>query len=141
MAVQLKKSRALEALNMTPLIDVVFILLIFFLVAAQFTQESNELAVKLPSARSAVPMTVKPQVMTISVRESGELFVDGVQMDIEQVTSAIQQAVISNPISQTVMIRGDRRVSFQHVVSIMDLCNRLKVPSYKIATSEEAPQQ
>ncbi len=71
MPVQLKKSRALERMNLTSFIDILFFLLVFFLIAGEFNEGQNELGVKLPSARSAVPMTVKPQVMTIGVRESG----------------------------------------------------------------------
>ena len=53
MAVKIKQGRALAALSMTPLIDVVFLLLIFFLVATRFEQEDRELDVVLPSASEA----------------------------------------------------------------------------------------
>jgi biopolymer transport protein ExbD len=138
MAVVLKKSRVLDALNMTPLIDVVFILLIFFLVSARFAQEDRELPVQLPSARSAVPMTMEPQILVIGIDESGRFVVDGKGLPIDRVETLIRQAVTDNPINQTVIIRGDRRVPFQHVVSVMDICQRLKVPTYKVSTSAQA---
>jgi biopolymer transport protein ExbD len=135
MSVQLKRSRSLDALNMTPLIDVVFILLIFFLVAAKFANEDRELPVQLPTAKSAMPMTTEPQVMTVGIASDGTLAVDGTEMTLDGVESAIQQAVINNPNNQTVIIRGDKRVPFQSVVAVMDACNRLKVPSYKVTTA------
>jgi biopolymer transport protein ExbD len=49
----------------------------------------------------------------------------------------IAQAVVDNPIQQTVIVRGDKRVAFQSVVSVLDLCNRLKVPSYRITTEPD----
>ncbi len=137
MPVVLKKSRVLDSLNMTPLIDVVFILLIFFLVAARFAREDRELPVQLPSAKSAVPMTMEPQIMIVGIDENGQFVIGGRTLPIEEVETAIRQAVTDNPINQTVIIRGDRRVSFQHVVSVMDICQRLKVPTYKVTTSAQ----
>ena len=61
MSVRIQKGKALEALNLTPLIDVVFLLLIFFLVATQFSQDDQQLPIQLPSAKNAVPMTVAPE--------------------------------------------------------------------------------
>ena len=137
MPVQLKKSRTLDALNMTPLIDVVFILLIFFLVAAKFANEDRELPVQLPAAKSAMPMTMEPKTMIVGIGDDGRIVVDGVDMKLDDAETAIQQAVINNPSNQTVIIRGDKRVAFQSVVSVMDICNRLKVPSYKVTTAPE----
>ena len=142
MAVVLKKSRALDSLSMTPLIDVVFILLIFFLVTARFAQEDRELPVQLPSAKSAVPMTMEPEIMVVGIDEQGQFVIDGKTLPLEEVESSIRQAVTNNPINQTVIIRGDRRVPFQHVVSVMDICQRWKVPTYKVTTSaDEIPTE
>ena len=137
MPVTLKKSRALESLSMTPLIDVVFILLIFFLVAARFAQEDRELPVQLPSAKSAVPMTMEPQIMIVGVDDQGQYVLNGRTIPIDEVETNIRQAVTNNPVNQTVIIRGDKRVPFQHVVSLMDICQRLKVPTYKVTTAAE----
>lgn len=137
MPITLKKTRALESLSMTPLIDVVFILLIFFLVAARFAQEDRELPVQLPSAKSAVPMTMEPQVMIVGINEKGDYVIDGANLSIDAVETTIRQAVTNNPINQTIIIRGDKRVPFQHVVSVMDICQRLKVPTYKVTTAAQ----
>ncbi len=137
MSVVLKKSRALDSLSMTPLIDVVFILLIFFLVTAHFAQEDRQLPVQLPSAQSAIPMTMEPQILVVGIDENGQFVIDGRNLPIDQVETRIRQEVTNNPINQTVIIRGDKRVPFQHVVSVMDICQRLKVPTYKITTAAQ----
>ncbi|MDZ4849306.1 MAG: biopolymer transporter ExbD [Pirellulaceae bacterium] len=137
MPIVLKKSRVLDSLNMTPLIDCVFILLIFFLVATRFAQEDRELPVQLPSAQSAIPMTMEPQILTVGINEEGSFAIDGKMIPIEDVEVTIRQAVADNPINQTVIIRGDKRVPFQHVVSVMDVCQRLKVPTYKVTTTAQ----
>jgi len=134
MAIQIKKGRALDSLNLTPLIDVVFLLLIFFLVATRFAQDDRELPVQLPSASNAVPMTMEPTELVVNVDSEGKYMVLGETMNLERVEAVLKKAVADNPVNQMVIIRGDRSVAFQAVVSIMDLCTKLKVPSYKIST-------
>ena len=138
MATRIKKSRALDSLNLTPLIDVVFLLLIFFLVATRFAQDDRELPVQLPSAANALPMTVEPTELVVNVDSSGQYMILGERMALEKVEAKLQRAVADNPVNQTVIIRGDRNVAFQAIVSVMDLCTKLKIPSYKISTDAEA---
>jgi biopolymer transport protein ExbD len=138
MAIQFKKGKALDSLNMTPLIDVVFLLLIFFLVATRFAQDDRELPVQLPSAASAVPMTAEPTELVVNVDAAGQYMILGQRMALDKVESTLRRAVADDPINQMVIIRGDRNVAFQAVVSVMDLCTKLKVPSYKISTDSEA---
>jgi biopolymer transport protein ExbD len=136
MSFQVKKPIAANALSMTPLIDVVFLLLIFFLVASQFAQENVQLPLKLPSAASALPMTIDPQVMVVNVNNEGRFFVEGEYLQDESLKSKIQQAVQDNPINQTIVIRGDRNVPYQSIVTVLDICHAAKVPSYKLTTLE-----
>jgi biopolymer transport protein ExbD len=137
MPIQLKKGKALDSLSLTPLIDVVFLLLIFFLVATRFAQDDRELPVQLPSASSAVPMTMEPSELVVNVDASGQYMVRGERMLLDRVEAILRQAVVDNPINQMVIIRGDRTVAFQAVVAIMDLCTELNVPSYKISTEPQ----
>ena len=128
MSFKIQKGKALDSLNLTPLIDVVFLLLIFFLVATQFSQDDQQLPIKLPSAQSAVPMTIEPE----------ELVVRGQGVDLATLEGILRQALADNPVQQTVVLRGDKRVEFQTIVSLVDLCNRLKIPSYRFTTASEA---
>lgn len=134
MPVQIRKGSALDVLNMTPLIDVVFLLLIFFLVATRFAQEDRELPVQLPSASSAMPMTMEPQELVVNVDEKGMYFVDGQTLDANGLETLLKTALTNNPLNQSVIIRGDRRVSLQYIVTVMDLCNKLGIANYKITT-------
>jgi biopolymer transport protein ExbD len=138
MAIEFKRTSAIQNLNVIPLIDIVFFLLIFYLVVSKFEQEESGLAVQLPSAASAMPMTVEPQEMTVAIDERGTYAVDGKVMDENGLRDSIQQAVTNNPFNQSVIIRGDRRVPFQFVVNVMDLCNQLKVRDYKVTTDTPA---
>lgn len=139
MPIQLNKGRALDSLNLTPLIDVVFLLLIFFLVATQFSQDDQQLPIKLPSARNALPMTVVPEELVVNIGADGTYMVRGERVNAERLESILAQSVADNPVQQTVILRGDRRTEFQSVVTVIDICNRVKVPSYRITTSKDEP--
>lgn len=138
MSFQIQKGKALEALNLTPLIDVVFLLLIFFLVATQFSQDDQQLPIQLPSAKNALPMTVQPEELIISIGQDGSYMLAGKKLDLQELEKILAKAVLDNPIQQTVILRGDKRAEFQSVVSLIDLCNRLKVPSYRIVAQDDA---
>jgi len=138
MSFQIQKGKALDALNLTPLIDVVFLLLIFFLVATQFSQDDQQLPIQLPSAKNAVPMTVEPEELVISIGQDGSYMLRGQRLELGQLEPILARAVIDNPVQQTVILRGDKRVEFQSVVSLIDLCNRLKVPSYRILAQDDS---
>ncbi|MCA9201970.1 MAG: biopolymer transporter ExbD [Pirellulaceae bacterium] len=137
MAVKIKRGEAISALSLTPLIDVVFLLLIFFLVASRFAQEDRELDVVLPSASAAVPLTAVPTELFVNIDESGRYFVDGRFIDSDEVRTILEQAVANNPVNQSVIIRADERVPFRSVVTIMDICNQTGVYDYSVTTKGE----
>lgn len=140
MSFQIQKGKALDALNLTPLIDVVFLLLIFFLVATQFSQDDQQLPIQLPSAKNALPMTVQPEELVVSVGQDGTYMLRGKRLNLQELEAILAKAVLDNPVQQTVILRGDKRVEFQSVVSLIDLCNRLKVPSYRITAQDDSQE-
>ena len=136
MAVKIRKSRALDSLSMTPLIDIVFLLLIFFLVATRFAQEDRELDVLLPSASEAKPLIVQPKELFVNVDKDGQFYVNGKIITAEEVEHVLRQAIADNPVSQSVIIRADRRVEFDYVVTVMNLCNRVGILDYTVSTQD-----
>ena len=141
MAITIKKPVAAGALSLTPLIDVVFLLLIFFLVASQFAREDTQLPLKLPSAASALPMTMDPEILTVNIAADGRYFVSGEYLTLDELSDRIARAVRDNPVSQSVVIRGDRTVPYQSVVDALDICHANKVPNYRLTTAprEQGP--
>lgn len=138
MAVRINKGQALNTINMTPVIDMVFLLLIFFLVASRFADEERHLAVVLPSASEAKPLIAAPTELFVNVNQEGNLFVGGKQVTERELEDVLRQAVINNPSTQTVIIRADKRVVFDRVVVVMNLCNRTGVHSYSVTTANES---
>lgn len=136
MAVELKRSNIAGTLSLTPLIDVVFLLLIFFLVTSEFEDEERRLDIVLPSATSAVPMTSKPREVVVDIDQTGKIYLRGKVTPMEELEELLKNAVASNPTSQTVVIRADQAASFQPVVNVMDVCNRTGVSDYSVTTQD-----
>lgn len=137
MAVTLKRGQVLAALSMTPLIDVVFLLLIFFLVASRLSQEDRELDIPLPSAANAMPMTAEPQEMIVNIDQSGAIVVNKQVLSSQQFEALLLQSLADNPLGQSVLIRADRRVSLQTPVSVMDICLKSGA-NYSLSIADEA---
>ena len=134
MAVKIDKGEALHSLSMTPLIDVVFLLLIFFLVATRFADEERELEVVLPQASEAKPLIAKPKELFVNVTAEGRYYVGGKLMDDQGLEIALKQAWQSNPGRQDVIIRADKESKTKHIATVMNLCNKANIRNYTLAT-------
>ena len=129
MAVRLNKTSAISilAINLMPLIDVLFMLLIFFLVTTRFAKADREIEVDLPTASIAVPVTEEPQEVLIGIDKDGLYFVNSKVLSIDELEGVLRQLATDNPANQSVLIRADRRVLLQVPVAAMDLCNRFGI--------------
>ncbi len=140
MAITIKRSTIAGNLSLTPLIDVVFLLLIFFLVTSEFEEEERRLNIVLPTASSATPMTRKPREIVIDVDEQGNVYLRGQATELNELERLLTAAVSDNPTNQSVIIRADGKTSFQPVVSVMDICNRSGIADYSVTTREGPPE-
>lgn len=139
MAVKIRKGDALGGINLTPMIDCVFLLLIFFLVATRFEEAEREVAVVLPQASEAMPLTARPKELFVNVTAEGALVVSGQQVDENELLAILQDAQAKNPGRQKVVIRGDKRSQLEHAVRVMDLCNRARIRDYTLSTTPPSP--
>ena len=108
-------------LEMTPLIDMVFLLLVFFLVATTFHQTEREMQVALPQASFSGPISTALREIIINVDEEGEIIVSGRSIDVSELRSLVEQAVAVNP-EQKVTVRGDRGTAYANIVRVLDIC-------------------
>jgi biopolymer transport protein ExbD len=108
-------------IDLTPIIDMVFLLLIFFLVATTFHQTEREMQIALPVAQSAGPISAVLRELVINVDAEGRIVVGGRTVDAEGLREVVQSATGRNP-EQKVTIRGDRRAAYAHIVRVLDIC-------------------
>ena len=125
MTVQFQKSSALQSLSMTPLIDVVFLLLIFFLVATRFAEEDHELDVQLPSASQAKPMVMTPNDVELYIDPEGKYFLGPKgPYELPEVERLLADIARNNPLGKVVRIRADLKCNWNHVVHALDTCHK-----------------
>jgi biopolymer transport protein ExbD len=136
MAVQLKRMSTL-AINMTPLIDMVFLLLIFFLVATRFMQQERELDMTLPTASESRPLTAPPSEVFINVDREGRYFIDGKFRLEEELEPLIRQAAANNPLTQSVVIRADRQADWQAVATAINACKKVGIANYTAMIADQ----
>lgn len=109
------------SIEMMPMIDMVFLLLIFFLVATTFHQTEREMKIALPFASSAEPISALLQEMIINIDADGKFILGGRTVDVEELRSIVTGAVSVNP-EQKVTVRGDRGTAYANVVTVLDIC-------------------
>ncbi|MCH2129001.1 MAG: biopolymer transporter ExbD [Pirellulaceae bacterium] len=138
MTVRIRKSSVVEAMSLTPLIDIVFLLLIFFLVATRFAEEDRELDVVLPTASEAQPLVVQPQQIFVNIDQDGTFYLGGEHLDSQQLEMALRQNAANNPANMSVKIRADQRSDCQSLITVMNLCNQVGILDYSVTTSVQA---
>jgi biopolymer transport protein ExbD len=136
MAVKIKKGDAVGLVNLTPMIDMVFLLLIFFLVATRFEEEERSLDVHLPQASEAMPLTTRPRELFINIDAQGRYHVGGRFVARAELEQLLTQAAANNPGRQTVIVRADKRCTWQPIVTALDLCNRAGIRDHRVTTAE-----
>lgn len=136
MAVNIDKGKALSNLSLTPLIDIVFLLLIFFLVATRFAEEERELEVLLPDASQAKPLTRKPRELFVNIDRQGRYYVSGKTLTLAQLQPILKAAYVNNPGRASAVIRADRRCQYHYVIAAKDACLKAKIRDIRETTRE-----
>lgn len=105
--------------NLTPMIDCVFLLLIFFLVASTLKKPQKQVAIELPSASSAVTQPSMPRSVTITINPAGEILIDGNPVQSEQLLARVQE-LTDGQTDIPVRIEADRKTSYDNVMRVLD---------------------
>jgi biopolymer transport protein ExbD len=118
-------------INLTPMVDVVFLLLIFFLAATTFANEEVQLDLRLPQAKSG--QSGRPEKpLVVNVLADGRLHVDGREVSFEALRQKLQSAGERNA-EQSVLVRGDQQAQFGLGVQVLDACRLAKIKKVDFA--------
>ncbi len=119
-------------LNLTPMIDIVFLLIIFFMVGTKFTEIEQELEVSIPQVASGATIVTETQQCVIAVFHDGRVSVDDDVMEIHELEKNLNQRV-SGGAELHVIIRGDAEGAFQNVANVLSACRRAGVKDLGIS--------
>ncbi|AFT71081.1 Biopolymer transport protein ExbD [Alloalcanivorax dieselolei B5] len=128
------------SVNLTPLIDVVFLLLIFFMVSTTFTRET-QLSLTLPEAQG-IPPEQAPQAVEILVSSAGEYVINGEKL-IDNSDAGLRSALLRLGQDKTgwpMLITADAYASYQAVVTVMDVAGQLGFDKLSLTTREAAEE-
>jgi biopolymer transport protein ExbD len=126
-------------INVTSLIDVVLLLVVFFMLSSNFTAEGR-LQIRLPQATST-PARSSDEGLVVAVSASGSYLVNGrelVNSGADTLRAAIVKVTANGPRANAVTIRADGRASHQSVVTAMDVLGRLGFTQMNVATIHES---
>ena len=122
-----------EEINITPMLDVVFILLIFFIVTANFIKEPG-LEVNRPDSETAEP--TDNAAILIAVGNAGEIYMDGRRIDKRQVKANVVRLLAENP-QGSVVIQADEKATADTIMAVMDGAREAGVYNISLASEPQ----
>jgi biopolymer transport protein ExbD len=118
-------------LNITPLLDLVFVLLVIFIITTP--QLVNNLEMNLPSGKPPPPKKDKPKITRIEVSASREITLDGVVVTVSQLHEKLAALKAENP-DLPVVVKGSDEVEYQGMVLVLDVLQQLAITKVGLAT-------
>ena len=128
----LQEQEEAEEINMTPMLDVVFILLIFFIVTASFVKEAG-IEVNRPEAATAVKK--ERANILVAISDKGDIWINKRRIDVRAVQANIERLKAENP-QGTVVIQADKKATTDLFIKVMDSARAAGVFDVSIATQE-----
>ena len=125
----------LSEINITPLLDLAFVLLIIFMITTPLLENSMNLVI--PSSGATTPPITSSQVQTISIDRPETIRFNNQVVDPETLSARLVELKRTNP-DVAVVIRPDRELPVQKLVSLMDVLQRAQITKVGIATRAEA---
>jgi len=120
--------------QIAPMIDIVFLLLCFFVASQLFSQWESEIDISLPTAVSARTSQRMPGEIILNVFEDGRVVVNGRTLEDAELASVLKRLSGLYP-GQPVLIRADRTTDYEHVIRVLDVCRRADIWNISFATA------
>jgi biopolymer transport protein ExbD len=124
------------ALALTSMLDVIFLLLCFFVTASVFSQWESEISIQLPSAETGEQPSRLPGEIIVNLAKDGSVTVNGKTLALGDLESRLARISKFYP-GQPVIIRADREVKYDSLVKVIDTCRAADVWNFSLATSGE----
>ena len=122
-------------IQLAPLVDVLLLLLIFFLLTFNAAKNENELDVKVPKASAAKERPAPIGDVVVNVKVDGNVVVNRRTLNTDELTELLKGLVQLNP-DQAVVIRGDETGAYRNIVNILNICTQAGVTNVAFATAK-----
>jgi biopolymer transport protein ExbD len=132
----------LPVINMTPMVDVILCLLVFFMAATRlYDWDESEFAVKVPEVAEAAPATAAPDDLVLTIARRGVVSIGDVNYDLDGLVKLLRDAR-SQYVNQGVVIRGDASLSYQDLADVLSACDEAGIRNVRlpVRSREEPPE-
>jgi biopolymer transport protein ExbD len=126
------RSRATN-LSLTSMLDVIFLLLCFFVTSSVFSQWESEISIRLPEAKTSEQQDRLPGEIIVNLAKDGSLRVNGTAMTLDDLQGRLKKIAKFYP-GQSVIIRADKETQYEQLVSVIDACRGADVWNFSLAT-------
>ncbi|MCA9409377.1 MAG: biopolymer transporter ExbD [Candidatus Omnitrophica bacterium] len=122
--------------QMAPLIDIIFLILIFFMTLSIFAQMESELSISVPKASESKQAVRSPGEIIINVTKEGDVFVNQKKLSFDDLATMLQKVSVLFP-NQPVIIRADESTYHKQVVKVLDACAKAQIWDISISTMKD----
>jgi biopolymer transport protein ExbD len=120
------------ALNLTAMLDVMFLLIIFFVLNTRFLDEERQIELRVPQVADRGALGAVPERKMVSVYRDGTINLDQAQVTLEELTARLAAAKLRSS-RLSVVVRGDARGEFQQVAAVLNACKQAGVADLGIS--------
>jgi biopolymer transport protein ExbD len=123
-------------IQMAPLIDIVFLTLVFFMTISIFNQWEAELNISVPKAKESKEAVRSPGEIIININQQGEVIVNQQKLSSSELEAMLKKISALFP-DQPVIIRADKKTYHQYVVGVLDACAQADIWNISFSTNKE----
>jgi biopolymer transport protein ExbD len=121
----------MHELNITPLLDLVFVLLVIFIITTP--QMMNNLEMTLPSPKPPPPTKEKPRINQIAVEANGQITLNEQNVTVTELKAGLQVMKTSDP-DLKVVVKGSDETDYQNLIAVLDVLRQLDITKVGLAT-------
>jgi len=131
---QVQEDKPYDDINITPMLDLAYVLLVIFIIMT--TASVQGVKVDLPHGSSTASLAV-PKTKVISVSNAGQIFLDAIPVSVGELEQKLRDAMAVTP-DLPIVLKGDRAVQYEKIMTVLDLCGRLGLKSIGLASQHIA---
>lgn len=126
------QAEELPHINMTPMVDVVLCLLVFFMAATRlYDWDENQFVVNVPQVADAAPLTAAPDDLALTILKPGVVAIENVSYDLDGLATVLREAR-GRYADQGVVIRGDSALNYQHLADVLSTCDAAGIRNVRL---------
>jgi biopolymer transport protein ExbD len=122
--------------QIAPMVDILLVLLVFFIVTWNFAITENELDVKVPTATSAKEQKNDVPPTIINVRKNGTVVMNRKELTLEELRNRLSQLSVLLP-DTPIILRGDENLAYKDLMAVMDICRQANIWNVAFATAAQ----